>query len=202
MPSARVRYAAEAAFLILVALGLALAQFAAVVIGAVMVGAVVLVALLERAASKVAGRATAAPSMPAEPESVERVEAEEPQPKPTVNERSARAILASAPPPLPSEPPKPARRRFAQRAAAPLPAPEAEPITVPAGPPREWNIWELQRAVRDTPDGERHEEWTALLIHLREFANPDGNLSIEFDALVRESFAPILEAEPEPAAAP
>lgn len=203
MPSARVRYAAEAAFLILVALGLALAQFAAVVIGAVMVVAVVLVALLERAASRVAARATGAPSMPAEPESDEGVEAEEPQPTPAVNERSARAILASAPPPLPSEPPKPARRRFAQRAAAPPPpAPEAEPVTVPASPPREWNLWELQRAVRDAPDGERHEEWTALLIHLREFANPDGNLSIEFDALVRESFAPILEAEPEPAAAP
>ena len=203
MPSARVRYAAEAAFLILVALGLALAQFAPVVIGAVMVVAVVLVALLERAAAKVAARATAASSMPAEPEFVERVAVEEPEPKPTVNERRARAILAGAPPPLPSEPPKPARRRFAQRAPAPPPpAPQPEPVTVPASPPREWNLWELQRAVRDAPDGGRHEEWTALLIHLREFANPDGSLSIEFDALVRESFAPILEAEPEPAAAP
>jgi hypothetical protein len=60
----------------------------------------------------------------------------------------------------------------------------------------------LQRAVRDAPDEERHEEWSALLIHLREFANADGNLPIEFDELVRESFAAILEAEPEPAVAP
>jgi hypothetical protein len=204
MPSARVRYAAEVAFLVLVALGLLLAQFDPVVIGAILVVAVILVALLERAASRVearAGTAEPAPSVPTE--LVERVEAEEPEPTPTVNERSARAILASAPPPLPPEPPKSARRRFVQRAPAPPPpAPEPEPVAVPAGPPREWNLWDLQRAVRDAPDAARHEEWAALLIHLREFANPDGGLSVEFDALVRESFAPILETEPEPAAAP
>jgi hypothetical protein len=56
--------------------------------------------------------------------------------------------------------------------------------------------------VRDAPEHERHEEWTALLIYLREFANADGDLPIEFDGLVRESFAAILAPEPEPAAAP
>jgi hypothetical protein len=64
--------------------------------------------------------------------------------------------------------------------------------------PRAWNLWELQRAVREAGDDARHEEWTALLIHLREFANADGNLPLEFDALVWDSFGPILEAEPEP----
>jgi hypothetical protein len=72
-------------------------------------------------------------------------------------------------------------------------------VPVVAGPPREWNIWELQRAVRDAGDDARHQEWSALLIHLREFANADGDLPVEFDALVRESFAAVLEREPEAA---
>jgi hypothetical protein len=55
--------------------------------------------------------------------------------------------------------------------------------------------------VRAAPDDERHEEWTALLIHLREFANADGDLPIEFDRLVRESFGPVLASEREPATA-
>jgi hypothetical protein len=70
------------------------------------------------------------------------------------------------------------------------------------GPPREWNLWEIQRAVRDAPDDERREEWSALLIYLREFANADGNLPLEFDGLVRESFAAVLAGQREPAAAP
>jgi hypothetical protein len=67
-----------------------------------------------------------------------------------------------------------------------------------SAPPREWNLWELQRAVRDA--GERHEEWSAHLIHLREFANADGELPLEFDGLVRESFGDVL-AEPTESAA-
>jgi hypothetical protein len=232
VPSAGLRFAGETAFLILVALGLGLAEFDPIVIGVVMFGAWILVALLERASSKEAARAADAARRepaPEPPPHVERIEVEpvtapaaaepereaepEPLPEPTVNERSARAILASAPPPLPPEPPKatpkpakPARRRLVQRTPPPLPPPpppepEPEPAIAPAGPPREWNLWELQRAVRDAADDSRHEEWTALLIHLREFANADGDLPIEFDGLVRESFGAILEPEPEPAAA-
>ncbi|MGH3080525.1 MAG: hypothetical protein ACRDNH_05240 [Gaiellaceae bacterium] len=55
--------------------------------------------------------------------------------------------------------------------------------------------------MRDAPDDEHYEEWTALLIHLRGFANADGDLPIEFDALVRESFADVLASEREPATA-
>jgi hypothetical protein len=221
VPPAGVRFAGETAFLILVAVGLALAEFDLVVIGVVMFAVWVLVALLERASSKAARAAEAAGREPAPepPPHVERVEVEpavvpaapEPEPEPppeaTVSERSARAILASAPPPLPPEPAKPApkrkpaRRRLVQRTPPPPPPPppEPEPVTVSAGPPREWNLWELQHAVRDAADDPRHEEWVALLIHLREFANADGDLPIEFDGLVRESFGSILE--PEPAAA-
>ena len=78
---------------------------------------------------------------------------------------------------------------------------EPEPGPVVQGPACEWNLWDVQRAVRDAPDDERQEEWTALLIHLREFANADGDLPIEFDALVRESFANVLASEREPATA-
>jgi hypothetical protein len=111
----------------------------------------------------------------------------EPEPQPTVDERGARAILASAQPPLP-EP----------RAAVPRKAsPQAQPA---AGPQRGWNLWDLQRAVRDAPGDEQSEEWSALLVYLREFANADGDLPAEFDTLVRESFGRILD-DPEPAAA-
>jgi hypothetical protein len=235
MPSAGIRFAGETAFLILVALGLGLAEFDPVVIGVVMFVAWVLVALLERASSKEAARAAEAePELAPEPPAhVERVEVEpvpvdvavqksepepdaEPEPEPTVSERSARAILASGPPPLPAEPPKPAkqkppRRRLVERRPEPKapppppPEPEHEPEHEPEpavqGPPREWNLWELQRAALGGPDDARQEEWTALLIHLREFANADGDLPTEFDALVRESFADVLTSEREPATA-
>jgi hypothetical protein len=224
VPSAGLRLAGAIAFLILVALGLGLAGFDPIVIGVVMFVALVLVALLERASPKETARAAEAEGEPA-PESepdppahVDRAEVEpvtvdvalgEPQPntEPTVSERSARAILASGLPPLPPEPPKPSRpkRRLLERRpepeSGPPPPPPPEPEPAVQGPPRQWNLWELHRAVRDSPDDERQEEWTALLIHLREFANADGDLPIEFDALVRESFADVLASEWEPATA-
>jgi hypothetical protein len=231
VPSAAVRFAGEAAFLVLVALGLGLADFDPIVIAVVMFVAWVLVALLERASAKEAARARLAEAepLPVPPPHVERVEvrpaaaepAPAPQPEhevglmtePAVDERSARAILASAPPPLPPEPAKqrPKRvRRAARRPTLPKaapppppppPPPEPEPEPVVSGPPREWNLWELQRAVRNLGDDARQEEWTALLIHLREFANADGDLPIEFDSLVRESFADALAEQSEAAAA-
>jgi hypothetical protein len=160
-----------------------------------------------------------------EPASPPEPEPEEPEPEPAVSERSARAILASSPPPLPAEPAKPKaqpkrksepkrrplieRRPKPPRAAPPPPSPppppepEPEPEPVVSGPAREWNLWELQRAVRDSADEAHQEEWSALLIHLREFANADGDLPIEFDSLVRESFGELVAQQPaEPAAAP
>ena len=220
MPSARIRFAAEAAFLVLVALGLGLARFDPIIIAVVMLVALVLVALLERGSAKEAVRVPTAADEEAlsPPPHVERIDVEpaqppvakpepkaEPEPEPAVSERSARAILASAPPPLPAEkpkaPPKPSPPRAAP-APPPPPPPEPEPAPVFSGPPREWNLWELQRAVRDAADDDHHQEWSALLIHLREFANADGDLPLEFDGLVRESFAPLVARTQEAAAAP
>ena len=49
---------------------------------------------------------------------------------------------------------------------------------------RGWNVWELERRARA-----RSGEWSHLLLHLREFARPDGTLPVEFDSLVRETLA-------------
>jgi hypothetical protein len=224
VPSARIRFAAEAAFLVLVALGLGLARFDPIIIAVVLLVAWVLVAFLERASAKEAARVSTAvgeESLSMPPPHVEQIDAEpaqppvvakpesmaESEPEPTVSERSARAILASAPPPLPAEKPKAPSKPSPPRAAPappppPPPPPEPEPVPVFSGPPREWNLWELQRAARDAGDDDRHEEWSAILIHLREFANADGDLPLEFDGLVRESFAPQLTRTQEAAAAP
>jgi hypothetical protein len=63
--------------------------------------------------------------------------------------------------------------------------------------PREWNLWEIERLVRaQTGDDPRGEEWGFLLVHLREFATPDGVLPVEFDDLVRESFGELVAGRP------
>jgi hypothetical protein len=62
--------------------------------------------------------------------------------------------------------------------------------------PQEWNLWELERLVRDAAgaDPMRDEELGYLLHYLREFASADGVLPVDFDALVRESFGEIVAA--------
>jgi hypothetical protein len=62
--------------------------------------------------------------------------------------------------------------------------------------PREWNLWELERAARDHrgDDVARNEERSYLLMYLRDFAGPDGTLPADFDALVRESFGDVLHS--------
>jgi hypothetical protein len=215
--SAPLRFAIGAAFLALVALGAALAGLEPIAIAALVAVALVLAALVERAFARDAGRAgggspaaVEAPSEEPAPEHVKAVKAEpapkpeaapEPPPEPelAVSERSARAILASGPPPV--------QESLPQR--KPDPKPEPEPVTEPetepvsSGPRREWNIWELQRLVRERPDDERHDEWTAMLVSLRDFARADGTLPLEFDELVRESFGALVEpASTEAVAAP
>lgn len=60
--------------------------------------------------------------------------------------------------------------------------------------PRQWNIWELERLARRLADpDEVSTEHAALLLHLRSYADAAGALPIEFDALVRESFADLFE---------
>ena len=62
-------------------------------------------------------------------------------------------------------------------------------------PAREWNIWELERRARaQAGDTARDQEWAALFMHLRQFANADGVLPKQFDGLVRESFSTLIQA--------
>jgi hypothetical protein len=63
--------------------------------------------------------------------------------------------------------------------------------------PRSWNLWELESRARfgAGADPARDEELGYLLMYLRDYASPDGELPLEFDALVRESFGDLLVVE-------
>jgi hypothetical protein len=77
------------------------------------------------------------------------------------------------------------------------PPPAAEPVVTPAPPePRDWNLWELERVVRESAGGDtaRDEERSFLLMYLRQFADPGGMLPATFDPLVRETFGDVLGA--------
>ena len=56
-----------------------------------------------------------------------------------------------------------------------------------------WNLWELERLAREEFKGEALEQSQYLFIHLRQFARADGQLPLEFDELVRDSFGGLLE---------
>jgi hypothetical protein len=58
--------------------------------------------------------------------------------------------------------------------------------------PRRWNVWELDRVLRERGDG--HEEQEFLLLYLRDYADAEGLLPLDFDGLVRESFGDLLRA--------
>jgi outer membrane biosynthesis protein TonB len=101
------------------------------------------------------------------------------------------------PPPEPERPPvlaAPPPREPAR--VEPEPAPVAVPVAIRQGVPREWNLWELEKASRRASgdDPLRDEERNYLLMYLREFANAEGTLPSDFDALVRDSFADVIPA--------
>jgi hypothetical protein len=74
------------------------------------------------------------------------------------------------------------------RERAPPPAPRA-------ARPHAWNVWDLERSVREAvgADTARDEERSFLLMYLRGFADPGGVLPAEFDPLVRETFGDLVE---------
>jgi hypothetical protein len=208
-----VRLTIGAALVALVAVGAVLAELEPIVIVALTASACVLGALVGRAYAREPAAAgdersvaqespseeLAAPAV-AELVDVEPVPASKPEPELAVSERSARALLASGPPPVQAPP-----RLELELEREPAPEPEPEPEQEPSLAPREWNIWELQHLVRQRPDDDRREEWVALIASLRDFARVDGTLPGEFDQLVRDSFGELLAddgARKEAAAAP
>jgi outer membrane biosynthesis protein TonB len=93
--------------------------------------------------------------------------------------------IVAVPPPPPEPEPEPVPEPEPARVVAFIPANEG---------PREWNLWELERAAREhaTDDVVRNEERSYLLMYLREFAGPDGILPADFDGLVRDAFGDVL----------
>lgn len=124
-----------------------------------------------------------------------------PEPEPTP-EPAPPAPEPQPPTPEPGEPPP-------QLRSVPPPEPEREPEPEDAGvpelvvrmpldgaEPREWNVWELERLAQAAGGGDpaRDEELAFLLLELRQFANADGQLSVDFDPVVRESFGELIYA--------
>jgi type IV secretory pathway VirB10-like protein len=111
----------------------------------------------------------------------------EPEPGPAPSPELPRIVAAPPPPPQPESEPDP----------EPEPEPAAANVVAFVSTndgPREWNLWELERAARDhaTDDVARNEERSYLLMYLREFAGPDGVLPADFDGLVRDAFGDVL----------
>ena len=108
----------------------------------------------------------------------------EPEPEPSPEWPHIVAVPPAPPEPEPQPQPQ-EPEPDAARVVAFLPANEG---------PREWNLWELERAARDhaTGDVARNEERSYLLMYLREFAGPDGVLPTDFDGLVRDAFGDVI----------
>jgi outer membrane biosynthesis protein TonB len=122
----------------------------------------------------------------------------EPEPEPV-------ALVTGAPEPEPeaeeAEPARPQLASVPEPPAVPEPVAAAEPMQPAAIPlvsrdarPREWNLWELERLARAGGGHNRvvDEERNYLLMYLREFANADGALPVDFDGLVRDSFGDLI----------
>jgi hypothetical protein len=147
--------------------------------------------------AKAAQPAAPPPQEPAhvsEPEPEPRPETEpetEPQPEPEPEPETATVRVLQ---PVPDPEPEPKREPKAE----PEPAPTAATV-VPIGVsalPRQWNIWDLERLTRAASGSDTivDEERSFLLLYLREFAGPDGELPVDFDGLVRDSFGPLVGA--------
>jgi hypothetical protein len=138
--------------------------------------------LVERTGSRRVRRA-AAPV--AEPElQLEPAAGARPEPEPATEPERERQAAPEAEPLVVSLP-----------APEPSPAPphEPEPAVVPLAlrdpSPRAWNVWDLERLAGEMMNSDsRAEERALLLMHMREFADPSGNLPLEFDPLVRDAF--------------
>ena len=173
------RFLIQAGFIIAVAVVAGIADVGTWSIIGLVAGAWIVVALVEiglwfrHAAAKRPVRA----ETPASPPVVVRTE--------TVRSPEPPRIAAAPPPPEPETEPEPE------------PEPEPTVAYLPVNQePREWNLWDLERAVREHAGDDivQNEERAYLLVYLREFAGPDGMLPVDFDGLVRDAFGDLLGA--------
>jgi hypothetical protein len=145
-------------------------------------------------AAVVEGRARVMPAEAAPAEAVDEAESAQPtvperEPVPPEEAPSPVAAPVAERPSLRPVPPPPAPR------PEPAPREEASVVNFAARTrgPRTWNLWELERLAREEFEGEALEQSQYLFIHLRQFARADGQLPLEFDELVRDSFGGLLE---------
>jgi hypothetical protein len=204
------RFAIEAALLIGIGVVLAAADVGLLPFVLFMAGAWVLVATAERMLSRsgvpvpYAWRRTAEEgpeSLPIRPTAREPSQ-REPVPDPEPQERPQPALEAVSEPepepePEPAEAPEPDDEEEEQKVEEP-----AEPvIELPQAAHRRqngWNLWDLELRAKELAgeDPVRDEEWHALFVSLRDFAQPDGTLPAEFDRLVQESFGVLISRRP------
>ena len=122
-----------------------------------------------------------------------------PEPEPPAPEPGPPAPEPQPPIPEPGEPP-PQLRSVPPQAPEPEAAVEQpEPVVrlpLDGAEPREWNIWELERLAHQAEgrDLVHDEELGFLLLELRQFAAADGQLPVDFDLVVRESFGELIYA--------
>ena len=122
-----------------------------------------------------------------------------PEPEPPAPEPGPPAPEPQPPKPEPGEPP-PQLRSVPPQAPEPEAAVEQpEPVVrlpLDGAEPREWNIWELERLAHQAEgrDLVHDEELGFLLLELRQFAAADGQLPVDFDLVVRESFGELIYA--------
>jgi hypothetical protein len=197
------RFVVEAVVIVLTAVGSGLLHLGVWGIIAAVAVAWVIVAIVEYSLSHPKAKAPAEP-VSAEPDEVpEQPEPEpvavepEPAPEPEVVADTVPVSDAVEPEPEPevvsdtvpvsdTVEPEPEPEPVAEEPEPePEPAPEPEPVV-----PRQWNIWELEQALRAGNGANEEQEF--LLLYLRDFAGPDGLLPLDFDALVRESFGDLL----------
>ncbi|MFY9578150.1 MAG: hypothetical protein WAQ33_02390 [Gaiellaceae bacterium] len=206
------RFLIEAGFIVAVAVVAGIERFSTATIILAVGAAWLLVAFVEFFSALARKRAVKQPATssgrPAFGPAQQSV-ALQPEPEPAP-EPDREPVSASEPAPAPEEPP-------VVEAPEPVPSPPRV-VAVPPLPPepapvqelepevvslasrrtdaREWNLWDLERVARDRAgaDVARDEERTFLLMYLREFANADGVLPADFDAVVRESFGDVLDA--------
>jgi hypothetical protein len=212
------RTAFEAAFLVavpVVALAVGLGPYAIVAASAVGYLLVLLLeALLWREVSpltpfrrrRAAAGAAAVPAPEVQPSAAVEPPAEtvpvaaEPEPEPLPEAEPQPAAVEPEPEPVrvlqpvPDLEPEPEPEAPEPEAPEPQPAAaEVVPIGIGAAP-RQWNLWDLERLTREAAgsDAVLDEERTFLLLYLREFAGPDGELPVDFDGLVRDSFGELV----------
>jgi hypothetical protein len=219
------RFGVEATFIVAVAIFAGLLELPLPAILTAVFGAWALVALAEVVASRrAATRGPAPPASdrlrpPAPPAPISAPRGPGPEkPEPLSEPVAAEVLVEFEPEPEPAaagpEPPAPItvgaepevptelERARLVAVPAPEPVPELEPppeqavVALHPAAPREWNLWDLERRWQARAGASAAgDELSYVLMYLREYASPDGVLPVEFDALVRESFGELVEAE-------